>query len=721
LPASGDSTVCFWAKFPTVSTSPTHQVAYAILDNPAVYTQYTAVYANATNSILQVTGPLTVNGTAPSAATWVHYAWTQSGTTQRLYINGTSVGTFTLNRAAFTNGFELMGGDTITAQTDVTVAYCREWTTALSASQIQTEMVSSVAVSSSSLYMDCPFVSDLLDDSGSSHGWTQVGSGSFVAGPTVLTNTTPATAIALPAIPFTATYTIPVNYPHLVADLYFTYTHAATTDLMVNLFAYGPFGGQYKATTSITDGADITINSTNNRAIEIPVIRGHAYTIDIENGGVATTAESTLTIEGVTAPTTEVVNGSLFIPNDNQVGFPGIVLDPTTGSVLRFIDVLQGDAGQNLPNGILLLEDIIGQNVVLYAADFSVITTVHTANSSPKIGTDHASLFYIADRSTHVVTTLTDTGVTGGTTWTLTAPDGISSLAPNRANTILYYSSSATNKPVLAWDLVNNVALANLASGTAGKRNTLDILVLSDGTILVGSQTTSGAPSDFITRYDSSGTVLNTYTIPAGQGVNRMAIALDDPTSFWVWTYVFSGASPTGFSDFTRIKVSDGSTVTAITGVAEYGSTGYLPLPASADIARFGPPTTCPLLILPVSASAVGEPVEYLIRRERIFPHIGQEQMRQFFSKLQIDLYAGNGISTGQGSDPLLEIDWSDDGGHTWSDIHFVQTGAIGAFRTRAILRRMGSSRDRVYRIACSDPVQWSIINGFLDATLGTS
>jgi hypothetical protein len=127
------------------------------------------------------------------------------------------------------------------------------------------------------------------------------------------------------------------------------------------------------------------------------------------------------------------------------------------------------------------------------------------------------------------------------------------------------------------------------------------------------------------------------------------------------------------------------------------------------------------LLILPVSASAVGEPVEYLIRRERWFPHIGQEQMRQFFSKLQIDLYAGNGISTGQGSDPLLEIDWSDDGGHTWSDIHFVQTGAIGAFRTRAILRRMGSSRDRVYRIACSDPVQWSIINGFLDATLGTS
>ena len=211
----------------------------------------------------------------------------------------------------------------------------------------------------------------------------------------------------------------------------------------MNLFAYGPFGGEYSAATSVTDGADITINGSHNRAIEVPVIGGHSYTIDIENDGVATTSESTLTIEGVTAPTTEIVNGALFIPNDNQAGFPGIVLDPTTGSVLRCVSVLQGDAGQNLPNGIMLLEDLIGQNVVLYAADFNAtcIVTVPTVRTMGRSCsrlrmTDHLSLFYISDSSTHVVTTLTDTGVTGGTTWTLTAPDGVSALAPNRANTV---------------------------------------------------------------------------------------------------------------------------------------------------------------------------------------------------------------------------------------------------------------------------------------------
>ena len=254
------------------------------------------------------------------------------------------------------------------------------------------------------------------------------------------------------------------------------------------------------------------------------------------------------------------------------------------------------------------------------------------------------------------------------------------------------------------------------------------MLVLSGSTVLVMYQTVSGAPSDFIKRYDSSGTVLNTYTIPAGQGLNRMAIALDDPTSFWVWTYVFSGSSQTGFSDFTRIKVSDGSTVTAITGVAEYGSNGYvLPAASARRWPDLGHPTTCPLLILPVSAAPVGEPVEYLIRRERWWPHLSSEQFRQYCAMLQMDLHSGNGITAGpvdapvQGQDPLLELDWSDDGGHTWSNIHYITTGKIGAYKTRAIKRRMGYSRDRVYRIAVSDPNQWVVIAGYLQAVLGVN
>jgi hypothetical protein len=250
-----------------------------------------------------------------------------------------------------------------------------------------------------------------------------------------------------------------------------------------------------------------------------------------------------------------------------------------------------------------------------------------------------------------------------------------------------------------------------------------DMLVLSDGTVVVSHKKNTVTRDNNVHHYAADGTLLDTYAFGSAMFLNRACRALDDPTSFWVWIYPGNAASGTrnGSNRYVNITVSGGAFAEDFT--VPFFERGIYSTDATATpTARFGPSFSCPMWIYQSETPIPpAEPVEYLIRRERWFPHIGQEQLRQFFSKLQIDLYAGNGISTGQGSDPLLEIDWSDDGGHTWSDIHFVQTGAIGAFRTRAILRRMGSSRDRVYRIACSDPVQWSIINGYLDATLGTS
>ncbi len=109
------------------------------------------------------------------------------------------------------------------------------------------------------------------------------------------------------------------------------------------------------------------------------------------------------------------------------------------------------------------------------------------------------------------------------------------------------------------------------------------------------------------------------------------------------------------------------------------------------------------------------------IRRERWFPVLNQEQMRMFFSYLQIDLQAGNGITVGQGSNPILELDWSDDGGWTWSNLHLIETGKLGEYNRRAIARRLGTSRQRVFRIAVTDPVQWVILDGYMKMTMGTS
>lgn len=69
--------------------------------------------------------------------------------------------------------------------------------------------------------------------------------------------------------------------------------------------------------------------------------------------------------------------------------------------------------------------------------------------------------------------------------------------------------------------------------------------------------------------------------------------------------------------------------------------------------------------------------------------------------------------------DPQLMIQWSDDGGHTWSNVHTVNCGQVGNYTTRAVLRRLGRSRDRVYRITASDPVPWRIADAYLKADPG--
>jgi hypothetical protein len=84
---------------------------------------------------------------------------------------------------------------------------------------------------------------------------------------------------------------------------------------------------------------------------------------------------------------------------------------------------------------------------------------------------------------------------------------------------------------------------------------------------------------------------------------------------------------------------------------------------------------------------------------------------------LQLDLETGVGIQTGQGSDPQVMLRWSDDGGHTWSNEHWVSIGKIGEYYRRAIWRRLGMTlklRDRVYEVSGTDPVKISIMGAEL-------
>jgi len=81
-----------------------------------------------------------------------------------------------------------------------------------------------------------------------------------------------------------------------------------------------------------------------------------------------------------------------------------------------------------------------------------------------------------------------------------------------------------------------------------------------------------------------------------------------------------------------------------------------------------------------------------------------------FYHRLQVDMETGVGTGT---LDPMAALSWSDDGGHTWSSEHLASIGKMGEYKTRAVWRRMGRSRDRVFRLAISDPVPRILLGAY--------
>lgn len=94
--------------------------------------------------------------------------------------------------------------------------------------------------------------------------------------------------------------------------------------------------------------------------------------------------------------------------------------------------------------------------------------------------------------------------------------------------------------------------------------------------------------------------------------------------------------------------------------------------------------------------------------------HVSNGLERIFAYALQVDLEAGVGLATGQGSDPQIMLQVSRDGGHTWGPERWRSMGKIGNYKTRALWTRLGASRDFVFRLRISDPVKRVILGAYL-------
>jgi len=148
------------------------------------------------------------------------------------------------------------------------------------------------------------------------------------------------------------------------------------------------------------------------------------------------------------------------------------------------------------------------------------------------------------------------------------------------------------------------------------------------------------------------------------------------------------------------------------------------------------------------------------VRRLRRAPHLVTDFQRQYFDELQIQFQPGVGTTglsspqffvvylgqnytiTSNGTLTILPnyqdvigqpieppnptttypkamLRWSNDGGSTWSKEYWVSIGQLGKFKNRAIWRRLGMARDRVFEVAVSDPVNAVIVSANLKASNG--
>lgn len=104
------------------------------------------------------------------------------------------------------------------------------------------------------------------------------------------------------------------------------------------------------------------------------------------------------------------------------------------------------------------------------------------------------------------------------------------------------------------------------------------------------------------------------------------------------------------------------------------------------------------------------------IRWLRVSPHIFDEQRRFLSSRFRLYMQTGTVPASGSGSDPMVSLRLSNDGGYTWGPYLTISAGQIGEYKYIVEWLRMGISRNRVYEVSGNDPVAIALVDAFVEA-----
>ena len=101
------------------------------------------------------------------------------------------------------------------------------------------------------------------------------------------------------------------------------------------------------------------------------------------------------------------------------------------------------------------------------------------------------------------------------------------------------------------------------------------------------------------------------------------------------------------------------------------------------------------------------------VRRTQI---INKEKLNVLHNRVEIEFEPGVGLDVAagvDGQDPQATLKWSDDGGNTWSSGRSVDIGEYQQYGTRAVWRRLGKSRNRIYELTIEEPVKIILIGAY--------
>lgn len=88
-------------------------------------------------------------------------------------------------------------------------------------------------------------------------------------------------------------------------------------------------------------------------------------------------------------------------------------------------------------------------------------------------------------------------------------------------------------------------------------------------------------------------------------------------------------------------------------------------------------------------------------------------------NRFELILETGGGLISGQGSDPVVMLSFSDDGGRTFGTESWGTVGKLGEFQHKVEWFALGSFEMRIIRITTSDPVYYSIYSAVADLEIG--